>query len=357
VRALALLCLVAALLGGGRALAHAQLVAATPAAGAMVAEAPGAVTLTFSEPVRPLAARWFPSGGGDAGEAAPPAVGPRVVVPLPRGIGVGTLLLSWRVTSADGHPVGGSHIFSVGAPTAPAEVPSAGSVRAAAIGRGVLTLALVFGVGGAAFLRVVDRGPAPIRSARRLALGAAAATVPAAVVALGLPGLDLLGLPAASLLGTPPWAAALSSPFAAMATASALAGLLSLAALRNGSAPLAVIAWGVAAISFPLFGHVATAAPLLRHHLIAHVEGRSDGVHQDRPVDRHPPAEGGVEAAHAHPEGVARLPAHVGLLQLEVILGLVAGQVGLVLVLTLDEQLKALPARVEEEVGMIDAAR
>ena len=84
-RALALLCLVAALLGGGRAFAHAQLVAATPAAGAMVAEAPATVTLTFSEPVRPLAARWFPSGGGDAVEAAPQAEGERVVVPLPPG--------------------------------------------------------------------------------------------------------------------------------------------------------------------------------------------------------------------------------------------------------------------------------
>jgi methionine-rich copper-binding protein CopC len=75
VRALALLCVIAALLGGGRAFAHAQLVGAEPAAGAVIAAAPDRVTLTFSEPVRPLAARWFPSGGGAPVDAAPRAEG------------------------------------------------------------------------------------------------------------------------------------------------------------------------------------------------------------------------------------------------------------------------------------------
>ena len=95
VRPLALLCLIAALLGGGRASAHAQLVAADPAAGAVVAEAPAAVTLTFSEPVRPLAARWFPPGGGPPVEAAPQAEGERA-----RGSGAARASARGRCSSA-----------------------------------------------------------------------------------------------------------------------------------------------------------------------------------------------------------------------------------------------------------------
>lgn len=261
-RALALLCLIVALLGGGRAFAHAQLVTADPAAGAVVSGAPDVVTLTFSEPVRPLAARWFPSGGGVAVSVAPRAEGERLVVPVPAGIGRGTLLLSWRVVSADGHPVGGSHVFSVGAPTAAADAPVAGSAWAAAAGRGVLTLTLVFGVGGAVFLRLIDGNPGP--RTRRLALRSTSAVAPAAVLALGLQGLDLLGAPPGSLVGRAPWAAALASPFAATAAASLLAGLTAMAALRRAGmagTALAVIAWALATASFGLFGHAATASP------------------------------------------------------------------------------------------------
>ena len=261
--ALALLGLVAALLGGGRAFAHAQLVAADPRTGAVVAEAPDAVTLTFSEPVRPLAARWFPPDGAPV-EVAPRAEGERIVVPVPAGTGAGTFLLSWRVVSADGHPVGGSHAFSVGAPTELAATAAARPAWGAAVGRGILTLCLVFGVGGAVFLRLVDRGPAPMPRAHGLARWSAWAVAPAALAAAGLQGLDILGAPAGALFGSSPWAAVLANPFAAAAAASVLAGLAAVAALhRDGpiGIALAIVAWGLAAVSFSLFGHAATAAP------------------------------------------------------------------------------------------------
>lgn len=261
VRGLALLCLVVALLAGGRAFAHAQLVAADPAAGAVAAAAPGAAMLTFSEPVRPLVFRWFPPGGAAPIEAVPEAAGEGVVVPMPADPGDGTWLLSWRVVSADGHPVGGSHIFSIGAPSAVADAPAAASARAAAIGRGLLTLALVFGVGGTVFLRLVDPGTAPAPMASRLALLASAAVGPLAMLALGLHGLDLTGLGAGALVEPAPWTVALASPFAATAAASLLAALAAIAAPRGGGAGLAAAAWALAAVSFALFGHAATAAP------------------------------------------------------------------------------------------------
>ncbi len=257
---LVLLALVAALLTGGRACAHGQLVAADPAEGAVVAEVPAAAALTFSEPVSPLAFRWFPPRG-DPVDGVPAAAGDRVAVPLPAGGGAGTYLLSWRVASADGHPVGGSLTFSVGAPTRAIGPATEGPAWAAAAGRGLLTLALVFGVGGAVFLGLVDRAPP---HARRLALGSACAVAPLALVAAGLHGLDLLGAPASALLGSAPWKAALASRFAPMAAADIMAAVVAIAALRRhgrAGVALALLAWSLAAGSFALFGHAATAAP------------------------------------------------------------------------------------------------
>ena len=210
----------------------------------------------------PLALRWFRADAAPV-DAAPRTEGARLVVPLPPGSASGTLVLSWRVVSGDGHPVGGSHVFAVGAPTAVAPPAEAHPARAAAIARGALTVALVFGVGGAVFLRLVDAG-ARLPRARRIALLCAGAAVPSSLVAAGLHGLDLLDAPAGALLGAAPWGAAIGSRLAASAAASALAGLLAIAALRRDSTPgalLALSAWAASAASFALFGHAASAAP------------------------------------------------------------------------------------------------
>lgn len=262
-RPLALFCLLASLLAGSGAAAHTQLVAATPPADAVVTEAPREVVLEFSEPVQALPARWFPAGGGAPIETTPRPEGVRLVFPVPEGLGTGTQVLSWRVVSVDGHPVSGSHVFSIGAPSEVAETPvAAGPDWAAALGRGMLTVTLVFGAGGAVFARLVDRGSAPVGWSGRLALGAAAAVLPAAVLALGLQGADLLGVPVGALAQRAPWAAALASPFAGTAAASLLAGVSAVVALRRrGTAGWAGAAWGLAAVSFALFGHAATAPP------------------------------------------------------------------------------------------------
>ena len=72
-------------------------------------------------------------------------------------------MLAWRVASADGHPVGGSLIFSIGAPSAggppDAVAPVDRAVQAALwLSKVVLYAGLFFGVGGAFFL--VWIGPA-----------------------------------------------------------------------------------------------------------------------------------------------------------------------------------------------------
>jgi copper transport protein len=100
--------------------AHAALVRTSPAQNAIVATAPAAVVLTFSESVRPVAGKVTVIGpdGKRADTGTPNAAGKTVTIPLRSGGARGTYLVSFRVISADGHPVGGGYSYSVGAPSA-----------------------------------------------------------------------------------------------------------------------------------------------------------------------------------------------------------------------------------------------
>src|SRR4029453_15244182 len=93
-------------------------------------------------------------------------------IQVPQGLGNGTHVLSWRVVSEDGHPIGGSIVFSIGTPSAaPAAVTEAidWPVRATVWAWKIALYAgLFFGVGGASFLAWI--GPASGR-AKVLILG------------------------------------------------------------------------------------------------------------------------------------------------------------------------------------------
>ncbi|WP_412746446.1 copper resistance protein CopC [Krasilnikovia sp. MM14-A1004] len=111
------------------AYAHAAMVAAAPAAGSVVGASPTEVTVVFSEPVTPVAGRvqvLAPDGTRISGAAS--AEGTVLRIPVRRADRpLGTYLVSYRVISADSHPVGGALTFSVGAPSArPAEPQAVG---------------------------------------------------------------------------------------------------------------------------------------------------------------------------------------------------------------------------------------
>jgi copper transport protein len=99
--------------------AHAALVATDPANGTIVPDAPNKITLTFSESVQLVSGKIQVLGPddkrADAGE--PKQDGDSVIIPLRSGGGRGTYLVSYRVISADSHPVGGTITYSVGAPS------------------------------------------------------------------------------------------------------------------------------------------------------------------------------------------------------------------------------------------------
>lgn len=94
--------------------AHAALTSMTPAAGSTVTVPPPAVVLRFSEPVSSsFAAVTVTDGAGASVVAGRPAVnGSTVTQPL-RQLGSGTYSVTFRVVSADGHPVSDTAAFTV----------------------------------------------------------------------------------------------------------------------------------------------------------------------------------------------------------------------------------------------------
>ncbi|WP_201766733.1 copper resistance CopC/CopD family protein [Micromonospora sp. L5] len=103
------------------AAAHAVLVSSSPAASAVVPEAPAQVVITFSEGVRkvPGKVRVIAPDGSRADRGEPTFQGAEVTIPVDPSGGRGTYLVSYRVISADSHPVSGAFTYSVGAPSEP----------------------------------------------------------------------------------------------------------------------------------------------------------------------------------------------------------------------------------------------
>src|SRR5262245_52867854 len=108
--------LVAMVLFATSAFAHATLLRASPADGSVLSAAPSTMTLTFNETVAPLIMRLIKADGAAIDLQDVATEGGSVAIKLPT-IGNGTQALSFRVVSADGHPVGGTIVFSVGAPS------------------------------------------------------------------------------------------------------------------------------------------------------------------------------------------------------------------------------------------------
>ncbi len=240
---------------------HARMTGSEPAAEAMLHTVPQTVLLHFNEPVSPLALRWFgPDGKGR--EVAAEGAGTTLTVTVPEDTVDGTQILSWRVVSADGHPIAGSLVFSIGHGTAAPALPDpvAGAGATAAAGRYLLTLALAFGVGGAVFASCIDRaGRAPAWS-RHLAFALCAALPVLALLAAGLIGRDLAGVP--GLLDPGAWSAGLRGPFAPTAALTAAAGLSGAFSLRSPGRIPALLALALGAASFAASGHAARAHPV-----------------------------------------------------------------------------------------------
>jgi len=125
----------------GPASAHAVLEASDPRPDAVLKTLPGTVTLRFDEPVTlvPGSLRVYDPDGDriDRGDVAHPTDhADQVAVTLESGTAQGSYLVSWRVVSADSHPVSGAYTFAVGKAGAAPPAPHDSSSKAISVGLG-----------------------------------------------------------------------------------------------------------------------------------------------------------------------------------------------------------------------------
>ena len=148
---------VAVLTIAGLASAHDVLVSSDPVAGAVLAKAPGTVTLVFDQEVQSGFAEMAVTVGSQAPVEFTPTVAGRDVtadlatqnVTIPTGSALTPWKIGYRIVSADGHPVTGLVTFSVGVATVGATKSISAAAPALPTRSAAVTWALI---GGAAVL-------------------------------------------------------------------------------------------------------------------------------------------------------------------------------------------------------------
>ncbi|MEV4559869.1 FixH family protein [Kitasatospora sp. NPDC049285] len=200
---LAVLVAAVALVFGGASVAsaHATLESTDPTQNSVVATAPAAVTLTFSEgvslsadSVRVLDPQGKAVDDGNPGHVDGKAATARVA--LRQGLGNGTYTVAWRAVSEDSHPVGGAFTFSIGAPSDTSVNASAvqGGKAEPAVGfayglsRTVAYCAFALLVGAAAFVLAIWPSGAAQRGVQRLLMTGWVALLLSTVAVLMLRG-------------------------------------------------------------------------------------------------------------------------------------------------------------------------
>ena len=207
-RLLALLALVGAIVAGTAlpASAHATLLSTEPTAGGTYAASPSAITLRFSESVEVSLGGVKVFGAKDRKQVVtgksehPNGDGSFVTVDLPD-LGDGTYVVTWRVISADSHPVEGAFTFQVGNR---ATVKNAQGIATTLLetSRGSRTVGVVYGieravlyaalallVGGLAFVAFLWPAGRGNRRAAWLVLGGWLGSLVATVAGIMLEGV------------------------------------------------------------------------------------------------------------------------------------------------------------------------
>jgi copper transport protein len=251
------------------ALAHASLLAAVPADGLTVLEAPKTLRLEFNEPVSPLLMRLVRPTGEIATLTDVAAADKVVTITLPEATREGTYVLSWRVVSADGHPVGGVVTFALGHPSSGVAAPPVAGATALHIAiwvaQFILSIGLFVGAGGAIFVAWLAAKPPPRREG--VLFAAMACGLAAAVVSIPLQGLDALAQPLSQAWRPAVWAAAFATSWGWTAVVAALtlvvAALALIVAARTWARVAAAVAMAGIGAALAVSGHAGTAEPRL----------------------------------------------------------------------------------------------
>jgi len=265
------------LAGSAPAWAHASLIGTDPADGALLPAAPTSITLTFNEPVTmdEGGVRLLDATGAELPSTSH-AVDNRVVI-TPEGLGTGTVIVSWRVISADSHPISGGLTFAVGERSAgtvaiPTAEPDVGVGIATAIVQAAAYLGVLAACGLIAFdvLVLRGRGDAAVRAAiRRLSAWGAGGGVLASLLLLPLTELRQRLESLAGLADPATWTAQLGRD-EGLALVLVGAGLLlaweaawAVDERTAAGAGAALAGCGLAVGAFALVGHTRGYGPVL----------------------------------------------------------------------------------------------
>jgi copper transport protein len=246
------------------AFGHASLISTEPGDGSVLSQAPKTVRLRFNESVAPASIKLIDGTGRAREDVSVVAQDNVVEINLPDDLR-GTLLVSYRVVSADGHPVGGSLVFSIGMPVSVIAPPSE---RTPALGiliwlaRVGVYIGLFAGVGGTFFAVWIARA----KFAPRVIVPALAIGLASSVAACGLQGIDLLALMPSDILMAAPWkAAAATSLLPSLLIAIAAMALAIVVALRDmtvrSARVLSASAILLVGTALAASGHASTAQP------------------------------------------------------------------------------------------------
>lgn len=212
----------AAVLWASAASAHAELLTTEPSPGAQLAEVPSTIRLTFSEPVqapsgsirvldserREIEIRSIRSSDGVVTASLPP-------------FGPGGYVVTWRVVSADSHPIGGAFTFGVGdgavLPNTSQFLAESGASRTVGVALGAAralqfaSLFVLVGVIAIARMRWIA-GFIEVAS-RRVLVGAGGIAVVSALAGIGLQGANQRGGAIGDVVRPSAWSDVLDTRF------------------------------------------------------------------------------------------------------------------------------------------------
>ncbi len=247
--------------------AHASLLSALPADGVTMPDAPNSFRLEFNEPVSPLVMRLVSPSGKTSPLNNISAVNKTVTIAAPAMPEPGTYVLSWRVISADGHPVGGVVMFAVGHPSVGVTAPAVEGATAVHVAiwaaQFVLAIGLFIGAGGSAFVVWLSAGR-PL-SRQGLITAAMACGVIAAVISIPLQGLDALARPMGDFAQPAVWATGFDTSWGSAVLCAAAALVTGLFALhvrpQTLARPLALFSLAGIGLALVASGHASSAEP------------------------------------------------------------------------------------------------
>jgi copper transport protein len=259
------------LLWGNQVSAHAVLLGSAPQADQVLDSAPGEVVLNFNENVGPIFVKVLDMTGAEVGSPGDWVVdGNDVRMPLGDTLANGTYILTYRVISADTHPVGSTLVFAIGEPIASRDDASAMErattpwTLAVAVNRFVLYAAMLLAAGSGLLLVLMQLPEVSRTALLKQGRFSSVLAVVAYILGPGLGGAEMLLGGVGALFSPETW----MQGFGSTLLPSAMLGIPGVLILyfafsrRPDSIPLLLVGTALSVGSFLVTGHAATAPPV-----------------------------------------------------------------------------------------------